>query len=77
MASKTLARHSYNASKAAVRGLTMGMAATYMKDNITINSVGPGLFESEMTANTLFKNEEYLESYRKTNPASRPDGREN
>ncbi len=72
MASKTLARHSYNASKAAVRGLTMGMAATYMKDNITINSVGPGLFESEMTANTLFKNEEYLESYRKTNPASRP-----
>ena len=61
-----------NASKAAVRGLTMGMAATYMKDNITINSVGPGLFESEMTANTLFKNEEYLESYRKTNPASRP-----
>jgi gluconate 5-dehydrogenase len=38
--SPLLARHSYNASKAAVKGLTLGMAATYMQDNITVNSIG-------------------------------------
>ncbi|MGL5512889.1 MAG: SDR family NAD(P)-dependent oxidoreductase, partial [Sporomusa sp.] len=37
--SPNLARHVYNASKAAVRGLTMGMAASYMENNITVNSV--------------------------------------
>ncbi len=67
-----LSRHSYNASKAAVRGLTMGMAATYMQNGITVNSVGPGLFETEMTANTLFANERFLQGYSMANPASRP-----
>ncbi len=41
-----LARHVYNASKAAVRGLTTGMAASYAMDNITVNSIGPGVFVS-------------------------------
>lgn len=67
-----LARHSYNTSKAAVRGLTMGMAASYMQDNITVNSLGPGLFESEMTENTLFKHEGFMNAYKMQNPASRP-----
>lgn len=67
-----LSRHSYNASKAAVRGLTMGMAAAYMQDGITVNSVGPGLFETEMTANTPFANERFLQGYSMANPASRP-----
>ncbi|MCI1902995.1 MAG: SDR family oxidoreductase [Enterococcaceae bacterium] len=68
-------RHNYNASKAAVRGLTMGMAASYMQDNITVNSVGPGLFESEMTGGTLFKNENFMKMYNTSNPASRPGKR--
>lgn len=67
-----LVRHAYNTTKAAVRGLTMGMAATYMEDNITVNSIGPGLFESEMTANTLFKAEDFLKMYNFTCPAGRP-----
>ncbi|EUJ31660.1 short-chain dehydrogenase/reductase SDR [Listeria floridensis FSL S10-1187] len=67
-----LARHAYNASKAAVRGLTMGMAATYMEDNITVNSIGPGLFESEMTADSLFKHEGFMNLYNSLTPASRP-----
>lgn len=67
-----LARHVYNASKAAVRGLTMGMAASYMAENITVNSIGPALFESEMTENTLFKHEGYLNMYNALCPASRP-----
>lgn len=70
-----LARHVYNASKAAVRGLTMGMAASYMQFNITVNSVGPGLFESEMTESTLFKHEKFMEYYNSIAPASRPGKR--
>lgn len=66
-----LARHVYNTSKAAVQGLTMGMAASYGIDNITVNSIGPGLFESEMTENTLFKNEAFMQSYNAITPFGR------
>lgn len=65
-------RHSYNASKAAVLGLTTGMAATYAQYGITVNAVGPALFESEMTSGTLFKSEEFLKGYNYLNPSSRP-----
>lgn len=68
-------RHSYNASKAAVVGLTKGMAASYAKYGITVNAVGPGLFESEMTSETLFKSEEFLAKYNTLNPAERPGRR--
>lgn len=67
-----LARHVYNASKAALRGLTLGMAATYMQDGITVNAIEPGLFESEMTRDTLFKNEHFLHMYNALTPANRP-----
>lgn len=67
-----LSRHVYNTSKAAVRGLTMAMATTYMQDNITVNSIGPGLFETEMTENTLFAYEGYLQHYNAACPAGRP-----
>ncbi len=70
-----LARHVYNASKAAVRGLTIGMAASYMIDNITVNSIGPGLFESEMTENTLFDNQGFMAMYNAICPAGRPGKR--
>lgn len=65
-------RHSYNASKAAVIGLTTGMAASYAKNNITCNAVCPGLFESEMTENTLFKSQDFLNAYNYACPANRP-----
>ncbi|GAA2907523.1 SDR family oxidoreductase [Enterococcus pseudoavium] len=68
-------RHSYNASKAAVLGLTKGMAASYGKYNITTNAIGPGLFESEMTEDTLFKSEDFLNLYQGLNPMSRPGKR--
>ena len=65
-------RHSYNASKAAVLGLTKGMACSYARDNITVNAIGPALFETQMTANTLFKSEQFLAGYNMLNPSSRP-----
>lgn len=65
-------RHSYNASKSAVLGLSMGMAASYGKHNITVNSIGPGLFESEMTAGTLFKSDAFLNGYNSQCPIERP-----
>jgi gluconate 5-dehydrogenase len=65
-------RHSYNASKAAVLGLTKGMASSYAKFGITVNAIGPALFESEMTEGTLFKSEHFLNAYNTMNPAGRP-----
>ena len=41
-------------------------------DNITVNSIGPGLFESEMTENTLFRHEAFMQMYDTLTPASRP-----
>ena len=68
-------RHAYNASKAAVLGLTKGMACSYARDGITVNAVGPGLFASEMTESTLFRSEEFLTAYNALNPAGRPGGK--
>lgn len=65
-------RHSYNSSKSAVLGLTKGMAASYAKYGITVNAIGPALFESEMTAKKLFKSEKFLASYNMVNPTGRP-----
>lgn len=65
-------RHSYNASKSAVLGLTKGMACSYAKYGITVNAVGPALFETEMTGNTLFKSEQFLQGYNMMTPAGRP-----
>ena len=64
--------HAYNASKAAVRGLTLGMACSYGKYNITVNAIGPALFESEMTKDSLFKSQEFLNSYMAVCPMGRP-----
>lgn len=71
----SLWRHSYNATKAAVIGLTKAMAASYGVDGITVNAIGPGLFESEMTENTLFKHEQFMQSYNALVPLSRPGAR--
>lgn len=68
-------RHGYNASKSAVLGLSLGMAASYGKYNITVNTVCPGLFESEMTGNTLFKSKEFLDHYSLQCPMGRPGKR--
>lgn len=65
-------RHSYNSSKSAVLGLTKGMAASYARYGITVNAIGPALFESEMTSSTLFKSEDFLNKYNALNPAGRP-----
>jgi 3-oxoacyl-[acyl-carrier protein] reductase len=38
----------YNASKAAMEGLTRGYAARLVKDGITVNAVAPSLIETDM-----------------------------
>lgn len=40
----------YHAAKHGVIGLTKAMADEWAKYNITVNAIGPGFFESEMTA---------------------------
>lgn len=46
---REMARHSYNASKAAVKGLTTGMAVQYAPESITVNAIAPALFETDMS----------------------------
>lgn len=70
-----LARHVYNASKSAVLGLTKGMCCSYARHNITVNAIGPGLFASEMTEDTLFKHEAFMKMYNLRCPADRPGRR--
>lgn len=65
-------RHSYNASKAAVLGLTTGMACSYARFGITVNAIEPALFKTGMTKDTLFKSEEFLNGYNMLNPTGRP-----
>ncbi len=43
----------YHAAKHGVIGLTRAMADEWAKYNITVNSIGPGFFESEMTAGAI------------------------
>ena len=40
---------SYHTSKGAVMNLARGLAAEWGKYNITVNNIGPGFFDSEMT----------------------------
>lgn len=68
----SLVRHSYNASKAAVLGLTTGMACSYAQYGITVNAIGPALFKTGMTEHTLFRSEAFLQSYNHSSPAGRP-----
>lgn len=65
-------RHSYNASKSAVLGLTKGMACSYAQYGITVNAIGPALFETEMTQDSLFKSNAFLQQYNAMNPSGRP-----
>lgn len=64
-------RHGYNASKAAILGLTHGMACSYGKHNITVNAIGPGLFKTEMTEDSLFQSESFLQGYTNQCPLDR------
>jgi len=43
----------YCSSKSAVLGLTRGLAIEWANDNITVNSVSPGWFPSEMTMTVM------------------------
>lgn len=65
-----LIRIPYNSSKAAVVGLTTGMAAAYAKYNITVNAVGPGFFITEMTTE-MAKSFVFKKMYNTIVPAGR------
>lgn len=43
----------YHAAKHGVVGLTKALSAEWAKHNITVNAIGPGFFESEMTAGAI------------------------
>lgn len=43
----------YHAAKSGVIGLTKALAAEWAKYSITVNAIGPGFFESEMTQSAI------------------------
>ena len=49
---------SYNASKAAIIGLTKDLAVKWARYNITVNAIAPGFFPTKMTAGTLQEHED-------------------
>ena len=65
------AKHVYCASKAAVEGFTVGLTSTYAKHGITINTVCPGLFHSEMTDAFTFADGIRVERYEDKCPMGR------
>ncbi len=50
----------YQASKAALAGLTKDLAVKWGKYNITVNAIAPGWFPTKMTHGTLDKSEEMM-----------------
>jgi gluconate 5-dehydrogenase len=50
----------YQASKAAIAGLTKDLAVKWAKHNITVNAIAPGWFHTQMTAGTIEKSEELM-----------------
>lgn len=50
----------YQASKAAIAGLTKDLAVKWAKHNITVNAIAPGWFPTNMTHGTLDKSEEIM-----------------
>ncbi len=50
----------YQASKAAIAGLTKDLAVKWAEHNITVNAIAPGWFPTKMTLGTLDKSEELM-----------------
>lgn len=65
------AKHVYSASKGAVEGFTVGLTSTYAKHGVTVNTVCPGLFHSEMTDAFTFADGIRVQRYEEKCPMSR------
>jgi gluconate 5-dehydrogenase len=50
----------YQASKAAIAGLTKDLSVKWAAYNITVNAIAPGWFPTKMTAGTLDRSEELM-----------------
>jgi gluconate 5-dehydrogenase len=53
----------YQASKAAIAGLTKDLSVKWAPYNITVNAIAPGWFPTKMTAGTLDRSEELMLQY--------------
>lgn len=69
--SKHAPLHAYNASKGGVINLTKGLATSLAQYGITVNGIGPALFETEMTKGSLFEGNN-LKLYNQVCPVGRP-----
>lgn len=61
----------YSTTKGAVKNLTMSLAVEWAQRGITVNAIGPGYFESEMTQGVL-SNENFTALLKAADPMGRP-----
>ncbi|HHV97275.1 MAG TPA: glucose 1-dehydrogenase [Clostridiaceae bacterium] len=70
VANNAIPASSYHASKAGVINLTRALACEWAKYNITVNAIGPGFFQTEMTEEAL-RDEAFLQYIKYTTPMGR------
>ena len=61
----------YAASKGALIQLTRELASEWARKNVRVNAIGPGWFESEMTAETMFNDQRAHEFIKRGAPMGR------
>lgn len=61
----------YAAAKGGLINLTRELASQWARKSIRVNAIGPGWFESEMTAEAMFNNEDGQAFIRRTAPMGR------
>lgn len=67
-----LAVPGYAAAKGGLVQLTRELASEWARKGIRVNAIGPGFFESEMTADAMFENEKGMALIKSQTPMGRP-----
>lgn len=71
IAAGPMALPGYAAAKGGLIQLTRELASQWARKGIRVNAIGPGMFESEMTADTMFSDERSLAYIRRSAPMGR------
>jgi len=67
-----LAVPGYAAAKGGLVQLTRELGSQWARKGVRVNAIGPGFFESEMTADAMFENEKGMALIKSSTPMGRP-----
>ena len=65
----------YAAAKGGLVNLTRELGSQWARKGVRVNAIGPGFFESEMTADAMFDNEKGMALIKTATPMGRPGDR--